>query len=63
VLRFLAYERTGLFFGRHLDQMVLAAVYATAKVRGLHQVQGFGPPHQNPNVVSWLFESSLQQGS
>jgi Retinoblastoma-associated protein B domain len=38
VLRFLAYERTGLLFGRHLDQMVLAAVYATAKVRGLHQV-------------------------
>jgi Retinoblastoma-associated protein B domain len=38
VLRFLTYERTGLFFGRHLDQMILAAVYATAKVRGFHQV-------------------------
>lgn len=38
VLRWLVYERTCLLYGRHLDQLLLAALYATAKVHSMRQV-------------------------
>lgn len=38
VARWLAFERTSLLYGRHLDVLVLCAVYGIAKANNLRQV-------------------------
>lgn len=42
--RWLAFERTSLLYGRHLDVLALCSLYGTAKVNNLRQVNAPPPP-------------------
>ena len=42
VVEHLVYGNTALLYGRHLDQLLLAATYGVCKVHGLKQVSAYG---------------------
>ena len=50
----LVYCNTSLLYGRHLDQLLLAAMYGVCKVHGLKQVTG-------PDLNLWFHVSNYNR--
>lgn len=58
VARWLAFERTSLLYGRHLDVLVLCAMYGVAKANNLRQV--IPPPLRSVLTHSALLDRSVR---